>query len=79
MRQTFERYWDYAQHVVRWTNTMLLPPPPHLLELLGAASQSRALASLISNNFDDPRNFAPWWFDAEQCQALIQKLSRQAA
>ncbi|MBT8766663.1 styrene monooxygenase/indole monooxygenase family protein [Pseudomonas boanensis] len=79
MRQTFERYWDYAQHVVGWTNTMLLPPPPHLLELLAAASQSRALASLITNGFDDPRNFAPWWFDADQCQALIQKLSRQAA
>jgi hypothetical protein len=79
MRQTFERYWDYAQHVVGWTNTMLLPPPPHLLELLAAASQSRALASLITNGFDDPRHFAPWWFDADQCQALIQKLSRQAA
>ncbi|MNH45553.1 hypothetical protein D3C79_1080290 [compost metagenome] len=58
---------------------MLLPPPQHLLELLAAASQSRALASLITNSFDDPRNFAPWWFDEEQCRDLIQKLSRQAA
>lgn len=79
MHQTFERYWDYAQHVVSWTNSMLLPPAPHLLELLGAASQSRALASVITNGFDDPRRFAPWWFDAASCQDLIHKLSRQAA
>jgi hypothetical protein len=79
MHETFERYWDYAQHVVGWTNSMLLPPPPHLLELLAAASQSRALAALISNAFDDPRHFAPWWFDADQCRELIQKLSPQAA
>ncbi len=79
MHETFERYWDYAQHVVGWTNSMLLPPPPHLLELLAAAGQSRALAALISNAFDDPRHFAPWWFDADQCRELIRKLSRRAA
>ncbi|UZE31092.1 styrene monooxygenase/indole monooxygenase family protein [Pseudomonas asplenii] len=79
MGQTFERYWDYAQHVVGWTNSMLLPPPEHLLQLLGAAGQSQALASVIANNFDDPRRFAPWWFDAQACQAFIAKLSPVAA
>lgn len=73
MEQTFEQYWDYARHVVAWTNSMLLPPPQHLLELLGAASQSLPLASAISNGFDDPRQFSPWWFDAQQCQAFIQE------
>jgi hypothetical protein len=79
MHQTFERYWAYAQHVVKWTNTMLTPPPAHLLELLGAASQSKPLARAIANGFDDPRNFAPWWFDAQSCQAFIQEKTRQAA
>ena len=79
MEQTFERYWDYAQHVVGWTNSMLLPPPEHLLNLLGAAGQSQALASVIANNFDDPRRFAPWWFDAQACQAFVDKLCAQAA
>ena len=79
MHDTFEQYWSYAQHVVKWTNTMLTPPPQHLLELLGAASQSKPLASAIVNGFDDPRNFAPWWFDAQSCQAFIQKKTRQAA
>lgn len=79
MEQTFERYWDYAQHVVNWTNSLLTPPPEHILQLLGAASQSPALASVIANSFDDPRQFNPWWFDAEQCQAFVQKTLLQAA
>lgn len=79
MHDTFEQYWSYAQHVVKWTNTMLSPPPQHLLELLGAASQSQPLASAIANGFDDPRNFAPWWFDAQSCQAFIQEKTRQVA
>ncbi|MBB3241914.1 hypothetical protein FHW68_003451 [Pseudomonas sp. Tn43] len=79
MHDTFEQYWSYAQHVVKWTNTMLTPPPQHLLELLGAASQSKPLASAIANGFDDPRNFAPWWFDAQSCQAFVQEKTRQAA
>lgn len=79
MHDTFEQYWSYARHVVKWTNTMLTPPPQHLLELLGAAGQSKPLASAIANGFDDPRNFAPWWFDAQSCQAFIQEKAYQAA
>lgn len=79
MEQTFEQYWSYARHVVEWTNTLLQPPATHLLQLLGAASTSQPLASAISNGFDDPRQFAPWWFDAGQCQHFIQKMSQQAA
>lgn len=79
MEQTFEQYWDYARHVVSWTNSMLLPPADHLLQLLGAASQVQPLASAITNAFDDPRRFAPWWFDAAQCHAFITKMSQQAA
>ncbi|SEJ81240.1 hypothetical protein SAMN05216201_11937 [Pseudomonas linyingensis] len=79
MRETFERYWSYAQHVVRWTNTMLVPPAPHMLDLLASASQSRPLASAIANGFDDPRSFAPWWFDADQCAGMIRDHSSKAA
>lgn len=79
MRETFERYWSYAEHVVRWTNTMLVPPAPHMLDLLAAASQSRTLASTIANGFDDPRNFAPWWFDADQCAGMIRNHASKAA
>lgn len=77
MTQTFEQYWDYAETVVAWTNSLLSPPQPQMLELLGEAAQNQAIASDIVNNFDDPRQFAPWWFDAEQAKAYIQ--SKQIA
>ncbi|WP_425532032.1 styrene monooxygenase/indole monooxygenase family protein [Acinetobacter baumannii] len=71
MVQTFERYWAYAEKVVAWTNSLLLPPEPHVVELLAAASQNQSIASIMANNFDDPRAFAPWWFDANQAQAFL--------
>ncbi|QJP69530.1 styrene monooxygenase/indole monooxygenase family protein [Burkholderia glumae] len=73
MQATFERYWSYAQHVVRWTNSLLTPPPPHLVDLLGAASTSPSLAARIVNAFDDPREFSPWWFDPQACSAEIRE------
>ena len=77
MQQTFERYWAYAEKVVAWTNSLLLPPQPHMIELLAAAEQNHAIASSIANNFDNPRNFAPWWFDSEQAQRFIESKSCQ--
>ncbi|ATE60117.1 styrene monooxygenase/indole monooxygenase family protein [Thauera sinica] len=79
MNATFERFWNYARHVVAWTNTMLLPPPAHLLKLLATAGQSPELASILANGFDDPRRFEPWWFDVDQCEALIERTLPMAA
>jgi len=38
MTATFERYGEYARHVIEWTNALLLPPPPHVLRILGVAA-----------------------------------------
>ncbi|AOZ07816.1 styrene monooxygenase/indole monooxygenase family protein [Cupriavidus malaysiensis] len=79
MEQTFARYWDYASYVVDWTNSLLAPPPPHILALLGAAGQAPALAGRIANGFDNPPDFFPWWRDAQACHALIEQYLPQAA
>ena len=34
MQATFNRFWQYASYVTAWTNGMLAPPPPHLVEVL---------------------------------------------
>ena len=60
-----------------WTNSLLLPPEPHVVELLAAASQNQSIASIMANNFDDPRAFAPWWFDADQAQAFLASKTQQ--
>lgn len=80
MQQTFDRYWrGYAQWVTQWTNALLAPPKPHVLELLGAAADVPSLAGTIVNGFDDPRSFYPWWFDADEAARLLEEKRRQQA
>lgn len=74
MQETFDIFWDYAQWVVKWTNSLLVPPAPHVLELMGAASQIPKLASIITNGFNDPPNYHPWWFEPQEAKKLIGKL-----
>src|SRR5216683_2427324 len=78
MQQTFDSFWNYAQWVVKWTNSLLTPPPPQVLQLMGAASQIPRLASKITNGFNNPPDYAPWWFDAGEAEKLIKALSAAA-
>jgi hypothetical protein len=71
MLKTFERYWDYARYVVQWTNSMLMPPPAHILKVFAAAGEHPSLASSIANAFDDPRDFFPWFLDASESERFI--------
>jgi flavin-dependent dehydrogenase len=70
MQQTFDSFWNYAQWVVKWTNSLLTPPPPHILNLMGAATQVPALARKIANGFNNPPDYNPWWFDAAEAAKL---------
>ncbi len=79
MHDTFEQYWDYARWVSRWTNLLLQPPEPHVVQLLGAASQLPPLASKIANGFNNPPNYFPWWEDADEASRLIEEIGAAAA
>ena len=79
MQQTFDRYWrGYAQWVVAWTNSLLVPPQPHVVDLLGAAAELPGLAAEIANGFDDPRTLFPWWFDAREAERLVEAKRAQS-
>ena len=71
MQQTFDSFWNYAHWVVKWTNSLLTPPPPYILQLMGAASQMPALAAKIANGFNNPPDYDPWWFDPAEGQKLL--------
>lgn len=71
MHGTFERYWDYAQYVTTWTNALLASPPPHVLEVLGAAGGSPRVARRFANGFDDPRDFFHWFMDPAAASAYL--------
>lgn len=74
MQGTFDAYWDYAQWVVNWTNMMLAPPPPFILEIMGTAGADPRLAHRIANGFDDPRDFFPWFADPDAASAYLAEL-----
>ncbi len=79
MKDTFEKYWAYAEQVVSWTNSILLPPEEHTLNLLGAAQQSPDLAKTIANGFNNPVNLMPWWTNADACNQVVAEFFKKEA
>ena len=75
MQATFDSYWEYAQAVTGWTNALLTPPPQHVLELLGAASQDQRVAHRFVNGFDDPRDYFEWFMDPAKADAYLASLA----
>ncbi|NMF96951.1 FAD-binding oxidoreductase [Aromatoleum toluolicum] len=79
MSATFERYWDYAQWVARFTNTHLLPPPPQVLKVFAACGENPRLAARVANAFDDPKGLAPWYYDPVEADHFIDSFAVAAA
>jgi len=78
MQDTFETYWNSAQHVTKWTNTMLAPPAEYAVQLLGAASQNGAIAKRFVNGFNDPADFENWFLDADKAASYLAEVSASA-
>ena len=78
MKATFEAYWEYAQYPTTWTNAMLQPPPPHVVEILGAAGQHQRIADRFANGFNDPRDFFDWFMDPGKTAAYLAEVTGAA-
>lgn len=68
---TFERYWDYAQWVARFTNTHLLPLTEPVLKVHGACADRPELAATFANAFNDPKILTPWYYDSAAADRFI--------
>lgn len=77
MEGAFDRYWSSAQHVTKWTNAMLAPPPAHVLNLIGAAGQLQPVADRFANGFDNPADFEEWFFEPEKAAAYLGSVAPQ--
>ncbi len=71
MQATFEKYWDIAQWVPAWPNALLAPPPPFVLNALGAAGQIPQVAHRFVNGFNDPRDYFEWFMDPVKSEEYI--------
>ena len=70
-QNAFERYWARIKPVADWTNALLQPPPPHVLEVLGAASQFPEIAHRFANGFDDPVDYGDYFLSPEGSQRYL--------
>ena len=77
MQSAFDRYWEGAQHVTKWTNAMLAPPPEHVLNLIGAAGRLQPVADRFANGFDNAADFENWFFDPEKAAAYLGSVAPQ--
>ncbi len=79
MQQTFDRYWSgYARWATEWTN-LLLHPQPHVIKILESAGRLREVAEAVANDFDDPREYFPWFMDAHEADVFLQQAAKAAA
>ncbi|WP_432073393.1 styrene monooxygenase/indole monooxygenase family protein [Streptomyces wuyuanensis] len=79
MQATFDRYWETAQHVTKWTNAMLGVPPEHVLNLIGGAGQLQPVADRFANGFNDPSDFENFFFDPDKTSAYLASVSGTTA
>ncbi|MFD7614946.1 styrene monooxygenase/indole monooxygenase family protein [Streptomyces sp. NPDC059828] len=78
MRSTFDRYWENAQHVTKWTNAMLGVPPEHVLNLIGAAGELQPVADRFANGFNNPTDFEDYFYDPEKAAAYLGEVAGAA-
>ena len=74
-RSLFEEYFSYARHVADWTNTMLAPPAPHALNILGAAQGNPEIAKRFANGFDYPPDFEQWFLSEQGAADYLASFS----
>ena len=74
IQHCFDSFWAYASHVVNWTHAMLMPPPEHVMAVLGACARHPAAARRFVNGFDDPRDYAEFLLDADKARAYLASL-----
>lgn len=73
MQETFDAFWSYAQWVIKWTDSMLLPPTENMQKIMGAAASNPVLAQRIANGFNDPTDLFPWWENGGEAEVVISK------
>ncbi|MBZ4416590.1 styrene monooxygenase/indole monooxygenase family protein [Myxococcus sp. RHSTA-1-4] len=70
-RAAEEKMWAAVAPATNWTNTLLQPPPPHVVDVLAAGSQEQRVADGIANAFMLPENILSAFASPESAAAFI--------
>ncbi len=70
--------WAAAEPVVRFNNMFLAPPPPHVQELLGAATASQAVADAFGNLWSAPADMWRTIATPERAAAFLARVGAPA-
>jgi Styrene monooxygenase A putative substrate binding domain len=74
MESWFERYWErHARAMTEFNRIMLLPLQPPAIEVVLAASRSRAVGDRFISAFDDPAGYFPWLNDLGEARRFIAR------
>jgi flavin-dependent dehydrogenase len=72
MESWFEAYWErHARHMTEFNRIMLLPLQPPAIEIILAASRSRAVGDRFISAFDDTAGYFPWLSDMNAARRFI--------
>lgn len=63
MEATYEAGFRRVEASTLWSNMMLTPPPPHVVELLARASGKPELADKVAEGFNEPGTLVPLFAD----------------
>jgi 2-polyprenyl-6-methoxyphenol hydroxylase-like FAD-dependent oxidoreductase len=72
-RETEQQLWEAGRAATQWTNMMLQPPPPHVMELFAAATQNKRLADELVENFNVPERNWEVFGNLEGAAALLAR------
>ena len=81
MQAAFDAAWKRVATCTAWTNAMLKPPPPHVLDAIRAASVHQSIADRFANGFSDPDDFS-WLLDPGQTAlylAHVQQVEEESS
>ncbi|HEX8819080.1 MAG TPA: styrene monooxygenase/indole monooxygenase family protein [Archangium sp.] len=70
--------WAETRAITDWTNAMLQPPPPHLHEVLVAASEDPNLADVVVNTLLTPERAVATFASPESASAFRARHSQAA-
>lgn len=79
LRALADELWSFAGPVTAWTNAFLLPPPPHILDLLATATAHPEVADAFAAGFADPVRLATSLATPDSCEAFVHQALEPAA